>query len=274
MLAWIVLLPSAATAAPLSVFAGVEPVRYLVEAVGGDRVSASVLVPPGQSPHTFSPSPGQLAGLERADLYFAAAMPFEEAWVPRMGKALPHLGVVPLLDDTPHHGHGHDHEDPHPWTDPLQAIALADRIRRALGEADPEGASRYEARFRALERDLRGAHRDMAETLAPVRGRSFVVYHPAWGALAGRYGLRQLAVEASGKSPGARHLAELITEARRSRACAVFVQPQYSTRAARTVADALDVPVVTLDPLSGDLVRDLPRVAGTLARYMERPCPR
>lgn len=276
VLAYLTFLPATVAAQVLSVFTGVEPVRHLAESVGGDRVNVSVLVPPGQSPHTFEPSPRQLAGLQGADLYLSAGMPFEDAWVARLREALPGLELVHLLADAGGASHGHDHErtDPHPWTDPLAAIGLADTIRQVLAEADPDGATGYDARFRALRQAMEAAHREMTDILEPVRGRLFVVYHPAWGALAERFGLRQVAVESAGKSPGARHLTEVITEARRAGACAVFVQPQFSTRAAEQVARALDVPVVALDPLSGDLARHLPATARTLAHYLEQPCPR
>lgn len=263
-----------AGAEPLSVFAGVEPVRYLAQAVGGERVTAHVLVPPGQNPHAFEPTPRQLAALEASRIYLAVGMPFEAAWVPRLRGAAPDLEVVELAESGPAHDHGPHGADPHPWTDPLAARKLAGRIRDALAEADPDGRPGYEERFRSLAGELAAAHREMTEVLAPVRGRPFVVYHPAWGALARRYGLVQLAVESEGKSPGGRHLAELITEARDAGVCAVFVQPQISTRAAERVAEAVDVPVLAMDPLAGDLPRHLPRVARTLARHMERPCPR
>lgn len=271
---WLLLLPLAGAAESISVFTGVEPVRHLAKAVGGDRVRVAVLVPPGQSPHTFEPSPRKLAALERADLYFAAGMPFEAAWVDRLQRALPRLRVVHLLPDAADHGHDHEHGDPHPWTDPLAAIALADRIRQGLAQSDPAGAAGYDDRFRVLEQRLTDAHRAMAATLEPHRGRTFVVYHPAWGALAERYGLRQLAVESAGKSPGARHLVEVITRARDEGACAVFVQPQVSRRAAEVVANAVGAEVVVMDPLAPRLIDSFRHVAAGFARQLERPCPR
>lgn len=265
-----VLLAFSPAAGAVSVFAGVEPVGYLARAVGGDRVEVRVLVPPGQSPHTFEPRPRQLAALEGAELYFAVGMPFEEAWVPRLEASLTGLRVSRLAV----HDHGDEHTDPHPWTDPLTAIDLARRIAADLVESDPPGRGLYQERLASLTGALESAHREMERLLAPVRGGAFVVYHPSWGALARRYGLEQLAVEDDGKSPGARHLAELITRARRAGACAVFVQPQFSRRAAQQVAAELDVPLVTLDPMQGDLPRHLVEVARTISRYMEKECPR
>lgn len=254
----------------LSVFAGVEPIRYLAQAIGGDRVTAHVLVPPGQSPHTFEPTPRQLAALEDARLYFAAGMPFEAAWVERLRGSVTGLEVVHLV--APEGAKGHSHADPHPWTDPLLVVELAARIRDALSAADPGGSAIYASGFWGLRRSLLEAHAEMARLLGPFKNRAFVVYHPAWGAFAERYGLRQLPVEASGKSPGARALAGLITEARSAGACAVFVQPQFSRRAPGRVAEALGVPLVPLDPLAANLPEHLPEVARTLARYLEQPC--
>lgn len=261
-------------AGTLSVFAGVEPVRYLAAAVGGDRVDVAVLVPPGQNPHSFEPSPRQVAALESADLYLATGMPFEDAWTARLKQAMPGLRVVNLASGpSAGHDHGAKHGDPHPWTDPLRAVEIGRAVQDALSEADPAGASRYQAGFDDLAAALHAAHEAMARSLEPVRGRSIFVYHPAWGALADRYGLRQVAVEAAGKSPGGRHLAGVIEQAREAGACAIFAQPQFSDRAAARVAEELGARMVELDPMAGDLPAHLPCVARTLARYLEQPCP-
>ena len=45
------------------------PLGDFVRAVGGERVDVMVLVPPGAEPHTFEPTPSQMARMTRADVY-------------------------------------------------------------------------------------------------------------------------------------------------------------------------------------------------------------
>ena len=97
----------------------------------------------------------------------------------------------------------------------------------------------------------------------------FIVFHPSWGYFADAYGLVQLPIETGGHEPGPRGLATLIERGREAGARAVFVQPQFSERSARAVAEALDARTVTADPLARDYVDNLRRlgaeVAGALA---------
>jgi len=254
-----------AAGAELDVFAGVAPVSFLVSRIGGDRVTVHTLLPAGANPHAYEPTARQLSMLSDARAYFATTMPFETGWLPRLRATFPSLAVVTLP------GAG---ADPHAWTSAGSAAAMTEAIRDALVRLDPAGAERYRANAVALLGDLDGLDARVRDSLAPARGRAFFVYHPAWSALADAYGLEQVAIEAEGKSPGARHLARVIERARAVHACAIFVQPQISPRAAAEVARAVGARVVVLDPLAPDLIANLEQAARTIAANLEQPCPR
>jgi len=80
-----------------------------------------------------------------------------------------------------------------------------------------------------------------------------VTSHAAFGYLAARYGLTQLALE--GLSPEAepspKALAQLIAEVRRSRATTVFFETLVSPKLAQTVARNAHVETAVLDPIEG-----------------------
>lgn len=78
----------------LRVFVSILPQAYFVERVGGERVRVEVLVGTGQSPHTYAPTPQQVAGLERCDAYFSIGLPFEERLLAKAASSLPLLNVV------------------------------------------------------------------------------------------------------------------------------------------------------------------------------------
>jgi len=48
----------------------IMPQKEMVEAIGGDRIKVTVMVPPNASPHTYSPIPSQMAAVAEARLYF------------------------------------------------------------------------------------------------------------------------------------------------------------------------------------------------------------
>lgn len=90
----------------VSVAVTIPPQREWVEAIGGGRIGVTVMVPPGQDPHTYEPKPSQLAELSRADIYFkvGSGLEFEEIWMDTLIAQNKDMTVVdgskgvPLLD--------------------------------------------------------------------------------------------------------------------------------------------------------------------------------
>jgi zinc transport system substrate-binding protein len=251
-----------------------------VERVGGDRVRTAVLVGAGQDPHTYDPTPRQMAEVARARIYFRVGIDFEDAWLGRLLGTNPGLRVVdqrqgiPLrtLDDHGHPGaNGHqDHHhagqpDPHIWTSPALAKRMAAQIRDELAHLDPEGATAFAAGYARLTTDLDDLDARIRSLLAAAPGRRFMVFHPSWGYFADAYGLEQIAIEQGGKEPGARALARLVDRARAARIGVIFVEPQDSPAPAQAVARAVGATVVTVDALAEDYTENLRRVAAALA---------
>lgn len=69
--------PDSAGGGKLKVFVSIPPQAGLVRKIGGEQVEAEVLVRPGQSPHTFEPTPRQIGALSEATIYFTLGLPFE-----------------------------------------------------------------------------------------------------------------------------------------------------------------------------------------------------
>ena len=261
------LAPLDALAAPIKVTVSILPQEWFVEQVGGDLVEVSVLVGPGHSPATYEPTPRQMAILEQADLFLAAGVPFEKGLVPRV-EALP--GAPQVAGPRPgHNGYHHDgphHDiDPHTWLDPTQAVAMADTISLRLQTLIPAKAETIEERCGSLKDHLAKIDKQARDILAPYQGRTFFVFHPAFGHFAAAYGLVQVSVETGGHEPGPRHLADVIERARALGVRSVIVQPQFSRKSAETVAEAIDADIVVMDPLAADYDTNLVHLARTLA---------
>ncbi len=269
---------------PLHVFVSVPPHAYLVERIGGDEVKVEELVPAGQDPHTFEPTPSQVVALARARLFFQVGMPFERRLVARIAASHAGLEVVDtragieLLEGvcticaegqphgTPHHHHGEP--DPHIWLSPPLLKAQATTIADALCRVDPDRAASYRRNLAALIEELDDLDGRIGAELEPYRGRAFYVFHPAFGYFAAAYGLRQEAVEVEGKNPTPRQLRELIRRAQADGVEVLFVQPQFDTSAAEVVAEAIGGRVEKLDDLAPDLTANLERIAERIASSM------
>ncbi len=90
-LAAILLFPAATVPeeAPLTIFVSIPPQKYFVQRVGGERVRVEALVRPGQDPHTYEPTPRQMAALAGARAYFRIGVTFENALLPRLAGSPP-----------------------------------------------------------------------------------------------------------------------------------------------------------------------------------------
>ena len=256
----------------LLVFVSAPPLQYLAEHVGGTAVAVESVVPPGQNPVSYDPSPQQLQRFADAALYVRSGLPFEAAWLQRFENLNPGMAVLdarlglPVAADATHvHGSGGGELDPHVWTSPLNAVEISRRMQQALTRLAPQHAELFADNQQRLQRRLEMLHRELARQLQQHAGARLLAYHPAWGYFAQTYGLQQLAIERDGKEPGPRQLVSLIEEVRREPVACLLAQPQFSDRSARVVAAELGIELVYTDPLAYDLPASLLQVAAAVA---------
>jgi zinc transport system substrate-binding protein len=283
--------------AVVSAFCSIAPQEFFVQRVGGELVSVKVLVRPGQSPHTFEPTPRQMADLAESDVYFAIGLPFEDRLLGRIEELGSGMQVVDTSAGIPRRqvedAHGHDEEDgsgdraasadhansahdngrsglpdPHTWLNPRFAKIQARNICSALVDLVPERAAELEANLSELLRDLDALDAELTDALGPLAGESIYVFHPAFGYFTDAYGLRQIPIELGGMEPSARELAGLMDHATSEGVRVIFVQPQFSTRSARAIAEEIGGAVVPIDPLSADYMGNLRTIAHEVAQAL------
>jgi zinc transport system substrate-binding protein len=262
------------------VFVSILPQAYFIERIGGERVQVEVLVKPGQDPHTFEPTPQQMARLAEAKAFFRIGVDYENALMPRIESTMKELVVVDCregirLRQIENRGHDenedeHEGTDPHVWLSVRNALRIAATMHDALVRLDPAGKDIYNRGYGQLTDDLKGLDRSIAEIMAPVRGRRFFVFHPSFGYFADDYGLDQIAVETGGAEPSARQLARLIEEARSAGVRVIFVQPQFSQKSAKTVAAEIGGAVVPIDPLARDYIDNLESMASAVEEGLQK----
>ncbi len=283
--------------AVISAFCSIAPQEFFVERVGGELVSVKVLVGPGQSPHTFEPTPRQMADLAESDVYFAIGLPFEDRLLGRVEELGSGIQVVDTSAGVPRRqvedAHGRDEKDgsadrdtsatpdgaayddehgglpdPHTWLNPRFAKMQARNICSTLKELALEHAEAFEANLAGLLRDLDALDAELADALGPLAGESIYVFHPAFGYFTDAYGLRQVPIELGGMEPSARELAGLMDHATSAGVRVIFVQPQFSTRSARAIAEEIGGVVVPIDPLSPDYMDNLRTIARDVAQAL------
>jgi len=260
----------------------IAPQKEFVEAIGGNKVEVLLMVPPGASPHTYEPTPGQLSKLEKAGVYakVGSGIDFELAWLDNLTSLNPNMLVVDCSRDITlqeitasyennHQNNGHGNLDPHIWLSPANAVIMAENIAQGLIQIDPNNESYYENNLYSYLAELTQLENDISNSLSSVTGRIFMVYHPAWGYFATGFNLTMIPVEEEGKEPTPAGLAHLIDQAKQHGIRVIFVSPQYSTRSAETIAAEIDGAVVFIDPLAEDFIDNLRSVAAEMEKVMQ-----
>lgn len=281
LLLLLVLIPAAFVCANdgrITVAVSLQPYATLVKMLGGDRVNVVTLLPPGADPHNFEPKPAVIKAFSVAQVYFSDGSGLDKTWMPRFLGANKNVKVIDISknikwmksehDDHGILGHHHDEDelDPHIWTSPNRVRLLADNIFFELKKLDPEHVVYFANRNAELQDQLALVERHLNETVMslPLERRSFIVFHPSYGYLAKDYKLKQYAIEVNGKEPKPRDLANLIKVGRKKGVKTIFVQPEFSKRAAETIAKELGAVVVETDPLSADFIGNTNKLINAL----------
>ncbi len=272
--------PASAMADPVPVTVSIVPQKYFVEKIGGSFVEVEVMVPPGATPEQYEPKPKQMAAVGKSRIYFACGVPFEKFWLERIASSNPKMEIVHTdrfvekREMEAHSDAGHVHgagahedgeaKDPHVWLSPPLVMLESRAVFEALAANDPQNRGSYEDNYRKFISELADLDVSISHMFAGKTG-SFMVFHPAWGYFADAYGLKQVPVEVEGKEPKARDLDNLIKRARELNVKSIFVQPQYSPKAAQTIADAVGAKLVYADDLAPDWEKNLRQVAEQIA---------
>ena len=261
----------------------IVPEQTFAQKIGGDHLDLSVMVKPGDSPHTYEPKPSQMKEIAKSDLYLATGVEFERVWLPRFKNLNPKLNVVDVtkgihklpMSGSHHHGHEHDahdeHDDkegldPHVWTAPSNVKVISRNIANALSNVDPAHKNEYAKNLQQWLQQIDQTDHQIRQILAAVpKGTKFMVFHPSWGYFAHEYGLTQLPVEIEGKAPKPRALIQLIKEARKEKVRAIFTQPEFSDASAKIIAKELGIPVIKVSPMAADWSGTLIRIAKAIA---------
>ncbi len=278
----------------------IEPQRFFLEQIVGDRFTVNTLVPPGGSPETYAPPPSVMMDLGRSERYFqVGGLGFEDAWIRRLEEINPDVTVVncsegiDLMEGHGHYhderegyghhhdereGHGHHHGDkeehssqhegldPHVWTSPRAMKPFTRRMVEEVVAIDPRNEAQYRTNYEQLMQLIERVDSTVQSLLKDLPSRSFIIYHPALGYFARDYDLHQFSIEFEGKHPSPSQLKELVDIARREKINTDFVQKGFDRKNAEVIASEIGAELFVINPLAYQWDEEMIRIATILAR--------
>jgi zinc/manganese transport system substrate-binding protein len=231
----------------LKVLATFSIVGDFARQVGGDRIELTVLVGPNSDAHVYSPSPGDAKKIADAKVVVTNGMGFE-GWIPRLVRAsgskspviVATQGIKPRRS-TDGHGRDHGDADPHAWQSVANAKTYVSNIRDGLVAADPAGRSAYQANAAAYLTKLDALEREVRDAIEriPADRRKVISTHDAFGYFKDAYGIDFVAPQgvSTDTEASARDVAKIITQIKRQKIPAVFMENISDPRLIKRISD-------------------------------------
>ena len=219
---------------------------------GVDGVEVVNLTPPQTGClHDYQLTPEDMKLLETADIFVVNGLGME-SFLDKVIEARPTLKIidasdspeiVPIMEDGV--------PNPHVWMSITYSIQQVKNILSKLSEFDPERADKYRMHGLDYVDELTTLRDEMHISLTMLSNKEIVTFHEAFPYFAAEFGLKIAAVieREPGTEPTPQELAETIEKINALPVKVIFTEPQYSPKAAETIARETGAQIFTLDPI-------------------------
>ncbi|MBQ3443641.1 MAG: zinc ABC transporter substrate-binding protein [Selenomonadaceae bacterium] len=201
--------------------------------------------------HDYQLTPEDMKTLETADIFVINGLGME-SFMDKVIEARPNLKIidasdtpkiVPIMEEgTP---------NPHVWLSITYAIEQVKNISSKLCELDPKHVDAYKRHTLDYVDELTTLRDELQLSLALLPNKDIVTFHEAFPYLAKELGLNVVAVieREPGTEPTPQELADTIDKINALPVKVIFTEPQYSPKAAETIARETGAKLFELDPI-------------------------
>ena len=226
----------------LKVLATFSILADFVRNVGGDRTEVAALVGSNNDAHVYAPAPADAKKVTDAKVVITNGLGFE-GWMTRLVQASGSKAMIIVATKgiaVRRAAGGHGDSDPHAWQSAANANVYVANIRDALTAADPAGADAYRAHAAAYLARLDALDAEVKQAVAaiPADRRRVISTHDAFGYFQQAYGIEFIAPQgvSTEAEPSARDVARIITQIKRQKIPAVFLENITDPRLMQRIA--------------------------------------
>jgi zinc/manganese transport system substrate-binding protein len=232
-----------ASQAKINVAASTTDLASIAASVGGDQVDVFAIAKPGSDPHRIEALPSYMVKVSHAKLYLKVGLGLDQ-WADAIvdGSRNSNVQIVdcsvgvrvlekPTGKVDASMGDVHPDGNPHYWLDPRNGAVVATNIAEAFAKADPGNAAQYRARAEAFGKDAQATYDRNAEAAKKLASHAIFTYHRSWSYFADAFGFEVVnTVEpVPGIPPTAKHLAELVDQAKARKVELLIQEPYFSS---------------------------------------------
>lgn len=242
-------------------------VSHAVSRIAGDRIEITELMEYRQDPHSYEPSPRDMAAVEKADLIFVNGFDLEEGLLKVLkntatGKMIELSATVDPIEREGDHDDHHHEKDPHTWMSPLNVVKWIEIITSSLGEISPQNASYFEENRKVYQQELQNLHETIKVKLSVLeRGEKVLVTdHDSFSYYAREYGFEVKGTIIPGTSSNSdtstAALIKLINQLKEAHISTIFLGDSSGPdmeKMAENIRSELDFPIKIISLKTGSM---------------------
>ncbi len=227
----------------LNISVTILPQKGVVKAIGGEKAKINVMVPPGNSPATYSPEFSKLKAVKNSQIYFTIGVPFDKKYLNKIKEINPSIEVVDFGKWIKK-----ENNNPHIWLSPALLMLQAKVVLNTFIKHDPQNKEYYIQNYLKYVDSLKNLEKEGFN----IKQKAFITFHPSFYYFAKDFLIKEIAIEKEGKSPSFSYLAKIIKIAKQNKVKTVIISPEFPTKYAKIVAAKIGAKVIIISPLNED----------------------
>lgn len=224
----------------LNISVTILPQKGVIKAIAPDA-NVNVMVPPGNSPATYSPDFKQLKAVKNSQIYFTIGVPFDKKYTEKIKEINPNIEIIYFGK------YLKVEKNPHIWLSPVFLMLEAKTVLDTLIEFDSKHKEIYLKNYKNYITKLADLEKKGFEK---INQKAFITFHPSFYYFAKDFHLKQIALQKEGKSPSFAYLAKVIKLAKKDNVKTVIISPEFPTKYAKIIAEKIGAEIKIISPLN------------------------
>jgi len=256
----------------IGVAVSIGPEVEWANAVGGDKVDVTLMVPASADPHTYEPLPNQLTRVSNAKMYVEIGSPieFETNYMDKIKTSNPDMLIVNASQGIQYIPNSAENEatnmDPHVWSDPKNAMIMVNNIYNGLVQVDPADKEYFQKNRDQYIEQLQELDKNTTQLLKGKQSRDILVYHPAFGYYARDYNLTQVGAMINDEEPSPQRITMMVDLAKQNNITVMYNEPQYDPTFMQSIASQVGAQVLTVNDLDVHYLQNMENIATAFSK--------